>query len=108
MDRRLSRCLGREAQDLVLLDLAMPEVSGAEVLTAMSGDERLASIPVIVISAQERGRWHLSLNGAISVSKPDGFQLEELLRAVEAICGAVDPPRRYLGDRASPPSLAAV
>src|SRR5450756_1427998 len=76
--------------ELVLLDLMMPEVSGMEVLAAMSGDERLAAIPVIVTSAHEQGGGHFSLDGTISISKPDGFQVEELLRAVEALCGAVD------------------
>ena len=37
--------------DLVILDLLMPMVSGWEVLQRMSGDPRLAGVPVIVLSA---------------------------------------------------------
>jgi DNA-binding response OmpR family regulator len=37
--------------DLVILDLMMPMVSGWEVLERMTGDDRLADIPVIVLSA---------------------------------------------------------
>jgi DNA-binding response OmpR family regulator len=37
--------------DLVILDLMMPMVSGWEVLERMTGDESLAHIPVIVLSA---------------------------------------------------------
>ena len=37
--------------DLVLLDIIMPEVNGFEVLQHLKGDEELADIPVIMISA---------------------------------------------------------
>jgi len=37
--------------DLVILDLMMPMVSGWEVLERMTGDDHLAHIPVIVLSA---------------------------------------------------------
>ena len=51
---------GREALDLavsgppsiILLDLGMPVMSGWEVISAMRQDERLRSVPVIVISAE--------------------------------------------------------
>jgi len=39
--------------DLVLLDLYMPEMDGFEVLTIMQEDERLSKIPVVVMSANE-------------------------------------------------------
>jgi CheY-like chemotaxis protein len=37
--------------DLVMLDLMMPLVDGNEVLASMKRDARLASIPVVVVSA---------------------------------------------------------
>lgn len=39
--------------DLLLLDLAMPEMDGFELLTIMQGDQRLKDLPVIVMSANE-------------------------------------------------------
>ena len=39
--------------DLVLLDLIMPEKTGKDVLEEMMSDERLKTIPVIVMSAQD-------------------------------------------------------
>lgn len=52
---------GREAMEmlrarsfqLVLLDILMPEVNGFQVLQQMQSDERLADIPVIMVSAVE-------------------------------------------------------
>ncbi len=39
--------------DLLLLDLAMPEMDGFELLTIMQGDPRFKDLPVIVMSANE-------------------------------------------------------
>ena len=43
--------LGREAFDLVLLDVMMPGIDGIQVMETMRGDERLNRIPVIMLSA---------------------------------------------------------
>ncbi len=40
--------------DLVLLDIMMPEMSGSDVLEAMSKDQKLASIPVIMVTARSQ------------------------------------------------------
>jgi CheY-like chemotaxis protein len=40
--------------DLILLDLSMPGMSGAEFLKAQLGDPKLAAIPVVVLSADQR------------------------------------------------------
>jgi adenylate cyclase len=43
--------LSREAVDLILLDIIMPEMDGFEVLRRLKDDARLRHIPVIMISA---------------------------------------------------------
>ena len=45
--------LGKQAFDLVLLDIVMPELDGYQVLKRMKADRQLQNIPVIVISAVE-------------------------------------------------------
>ncbi len=39
--------------DLVLLDLYMPEMDGFELLSMMQEDERLKTVPVVVMSAND-------------------------------------------------------
>ena len=41
--------------DVVLLDLRLPKVDGLEVLNRMKGKESLKDIPVIVLTASEKG-----------------------------------------------------
>ena len=51
--RQALALLREQRFDLVLLDVAMPEMNGYEVLEAMQADRALRDIPVIVISALE-------------------------------------------------------
>lgn len=51
--REALRALRTEAWDVVLLDLVMPVMDGFEVLLTMKEDDRLRSLPVIVVSALE-------------------------------------------------------
>jgi adenylate cyclase len=51
--REALQTLDREAVDLVLLDIMMPEVDGFEVLSRMRADTRWRDIGVIIISASE-------------------------------------------------------
>ncbi len=44
--------IDQERPDIVILDVMMPDVSGLEVLTYMRSIPKLASIPVVVISAK--------------------------------------------------------
>src|SRR4051794_30903789 len=46
--------LGGTTPGLVLLDLMMPVLSGAELLDLMRRDERLCRVPVVVVSAWRR------------------------------------------------------
>jgi len=43
--------LKKEAVDLILLDIMMPEIDGIQVLRRMNEDEKLKKIPTILMSA---------------------------------------------------------
>jgi two-component system, response regulator len=62
---------------VVLLDLRLPKVDGLEVLRQVRADERLKSVPVVVLSSSKEDRdiiesYRLGANGY--VSKPVEFQ----------------------------------
>lgn len=76
----------RPAPDLVLLDLNLPRKSGFEVLEELKADERLRSIPVVVLttsSAEEdvARSYHLHANSYIT--KP--VTLDGLAKVATAI-----------------------
>src|SRR5690349_8100851 len=41
----------REQPDVILLDVMMPQVSGLEILGSIRGDDSLAHLPVIILTA---------------------------------------------------------
>ena len=72
--------------DLVLLDLNLPRKDGREVLSEMSHDDDLHSIPVIVLttSAAEQDILHsYELSANAYITKP--IDLDEFIRVVRSI-----------------------
>lgn len=76
-----------ELPDLILLDLMMPKMSGWEFREAQLRDERLAKIPVVVLSAT--GERKRPIDAARIVRKP--VTLEALLATVAEF---LDPRKR--------------
>ncbi len=73
---------------LILLDLMMPEMDGFEVIEAMRKDERLAKVPVIVVTAKDLTDADLiRLNGYVEAVIQKGAFSEQML--VEHICQLV-------------------
>ncbi|MCG8701372.1 MAG: response regulator [Bacteroidales bacterium] len=50
--RKAMKNIKEKQPDLILLDLMMPHVDGYQILEELNEDEKLKSIPVIVISAK--------------------------------------------------------
>lgn len=82
----------RERPDLILLDLAMPEMDGIEVCRRLRADPRTAEIPVVIITAQRGPRARIE---ALAAGADDFFskpvddaillaRLRSLLRARSA------------------------
>jgi len=72
--------------DLILCDLAMPEVDGYGVLEVLKSNEKTALIPVIIVSGNSdrvQVRKSIEMGADDYITKP--FELDELLRAVVAI-----------------------
>jgi CheY-like chemotaxis protein len=71
--------------DCVVLDLRLPDMSGFDVLEQVSGDEKLADVPVIVFTGRE-------------LSAEEDAQLHTLARSV--VVKGVESPERLLDETA--------
>jgi CheY-like chemotaxis protein len=65
---------------LILADLMMPVMNGWELINVLSKDDRLATLPVIVISAVD----DQAPQGFRRIKKP--FDLDELIKIVADLC----------------------
>ncbi len=72
---------------VILLDLMMPVMDGADFRAAQLRDPRLAAIPVVVLTADGRFQQAAqALGAAAAFAKP--FELKVLLRALERLAAA--------------------
>lgn len=73
---------------VMLLDLMMPGLSGYEIASILSQNERYKRIPIIIMTADSRVQSFNDIQGAIDfVAKP--FRLDPLLAKLKAY---LDPP----------------
>ena len=78
---------------IVLLDLMMPYLSGLDVLAEMKKDERLASIPTIVLTAagqEQQHRMALELGASEFLTKP--FSPKRLYARAAELAGVSAEP----------------
>ncbi|MCL5997875.1 MAG: ATP-binding protein [Chloroflexi bacterium] len=94
--------------DLVLTDLAMPVMDGAEMLSRMRRTEALAHVPVILLTvtsyAEDVLRHHA---GRIVVERAGGLQTLDVLHCLQALFGTLEPRRDGPGRMALHQSQAA-
>jgi CheY-like chemotaxis protein len=89
--------------DLVLLDLAMPDLDGFDVLKEMRKEPALAEVPVILITAVSLAdHFLMQRSRRIVIHRPDGLHLVETLRCLETVIGVLEP--RY-DERAAPEGI---
>jgi len=72
--------------DLILLDIEMPRMDGYEVATYVRGDERLADVPIIMITSRT-GEKHRQRAEGIGVNRYLGkpYQETELMEHINAV-----------------------
>lgn len=81
--------MATDKPDLVILDLVMTDLSGKEVVEAMRADQRLADVPVILISGHEHLEDEPVLRGPIALEMPAGLHLAGLLDVSEALLNSL-------------------
>jgi CheY-like chemotaxis protein len=80
------RSVGLERPDVIVLDLAMPKVTGWDVLRSLKSDLATQTIPVIVVSGQDARDSALAIGAASYCEKPclPSDLLAEVLRVLSA------------------------
>jgi CheY-like chemotaxis protein len=71
----------RQAPDLIVLDLHMPEVDGRDVIHACRGDPETRHVPIVVVSADYRGWPDLDIQAFLA--KP--YDIDHLSRTIERV-----------------------
>ena len=103
-------CLGRQDGDpvVVLLDLKMPKVSGLEVLAAVKADNRLRTIPIVVLSSSREEPdliqcYQLGVNAYV-VKPVDFVDFMNAVKGLGVFWAAInEPPPLMPAVVASPP-----
>ena len=81
------RALEAAPQDIIFLDLLMPEMDGFEVIRRVKANPRCKDIPIIVVTAKDltnsdRRFLHRSVDKIIQKSS---FTSENLMKAVQSL-----------------------
>jgi CheY-like chemotaxis protein len=81
---------------VMLLDIKMPKVDGLEVLRRVKGDERLKTIPVVILTSSREERdliesYRLGVNAYV-VKPVDFGQFLESVRQLGAFWGIINEP----------------
>ena len=78
--------------DLLLLDLVMPGMDGFRLLDLMAAQDRLAPIPVIVLSATSyEGDAAMQMSQQIVLRRAGGLRPAEVLDTLRAVLEVVKP-----------------
>jgi two-component system chemotaxis response regulator CheY len=74
--------------DLVLLDLNMPDIGGIEVVEFIRGQDRLRSLPIVIITTRgDEGSKERALTAGASRFMTKPFSPEAILAEVRALVG---------------------
>ena len=82
--------LASQRPDVVLLDLAMPDMDGFGFLQAKNADPALRDIPVILVSAKDP-LGHPLVSNALAVTTDRGLSVRRLLGAIGALTEVLSP-----------------
>ncbi len=77
------RALTIHNPDVVLLDLAMPDVNGWDFLQRLQETGHIGKVPIIVVSAHLRIDPQAVLQMGVSAILPKPFNLQELIELIE-------------------------
>lgn len=91
--------LEKQQVDLVLTDINMPNMNGMELIARMSKNDRMSTIPVVVVSTEgsdKKMHEAISMGAMGYVKKP--FMPEDIKQTLNDILGVADGQAELDGD----------
>ena|SRR5512132_88336 len=79
------RALTIHHPDVVLLDLAMPDVNGWDFLQRLQETGHLGKVPIVVVSAHVRVEPQALLQMGVAAILPKPFNLSDLIDVIESV-----------------------
>jgi DNA-binding response OmpR family regulator len=93
----------KQVPDLIILDLGLPAGDGFSVLERLKVNERLSSIPVIVLSGRDRvGNWDRAIKAGAKTFLQKPVPSDKLLAVVRLILAENDYSSQPVYDLAGP------
>ncbi len=84
--RRVLDAVLRDAPDLLILDVMLPELSGYEVLRHLRADRRTQGLPVLMLTAKgQRSDKETALESGADMFMTKPFANSELMAAVDSL-----------------------
>ncbi|MGC9348952.1 MAG: ATP-binding protein [Anaerolineae bacterium] len=71
--------------DLILLDMILPDIDGAEVARQIQADDRLKEIPIVFVSAQDAMAYQDTMPGTMNVARSEGLTSGEVVKWIQAL-----------------------
>jgi chemosensory pili system protein ChpA (sensor histidine kinase/response regulator) len=86
--------LSRQAVDIVLTDLEMPDVNGLELTKRIRGSAHLADLPIVMITSRSSDKHRaLAAQAGVDVFITKPHSDERLMAEVRGLLGAGQPAR---------------
>ncbi len=71
--------------DVIVLDMQLPDMNGAQVAHRIRSDAEFANVPIIVVSGQEFAPTFDLMGASVVMSKAHGFSASELVKMIERV-----------------------
>lgn len=75
--------------DLILLDLAMPEITGFDVIDALHADPKTANIPIILLTATRYVQEEISIGQQLTIRRQDGMSPSYVIRSLVGLLNGI-------------------
>jgi len=78
--------LKRVRPDLIVTDMQMPKMSGAELITALKSESNTANIPIVIVAGKQSGFEHTEKRANYTIFKDIDIE-DQLAKALQSVLG---------------------